>query len=117
LLLLILVSYLGYVITWRVIRAILIPIMQRSKTQFDDLLIKHRFFRKLAYLVPALMLYYFTEDTITIPILITVIRKLLENTKQTLMELSIFANSTALPLSKKEFAFLQLQKEKEMTHP
>lgn len=33
------------------------------------------------------------------------IRKLLENTKQTLMELSIFANSTALPLSKKEFAF------------
>ena len=33
------------------------------------------------------------------------IRKLLENTKQTLMELSVFANSSGLPLSKMEFAF------------
>ncbi len=33
------------------------------------------------------------------------IRKLLENTKQTLLELSTFANSTGLPLSKKEFEF------------
>ena len=78
LLLLIIVSYLSYVVTWRVIRAVLIPIMQQSKNQFDDLLIKHKFFRKLAYLVPALMLYYFTDDTITLPILITIIRKLLE---------------------------------------
>lgn len=78
LLLLIFVSYLGYVITWRLIRAILIPLMQKSKNQFDDLLIKHKFFRKLSYLVPALMLYYFTDDIITIPVLITVIRKILE---------------------------------------
>ena len=33
------------------------------------------------------------------------IRKLLENAKRTLLELSVFANSSALPLSKKEFAF------------
>ncbi|HDO27875.1 MAG TPA: mechanosensitive ion channel [Bacteroidetes bacterium] len=78
LLILILVSYLGYVITWRIMRAIVIPLIQKSKNQFDDLLIKHKFFRKLSYLVPALMLYYFIEDTITIPILITVIRKILE---------------------------------------
>ena len=78
LLVLIIISYVGYVIAWRLIRAIVIPIMQRSKNQFDDLLIKHKFFRKLSYLVPALMLYYFTDDTITLPILITVIRKLLE---------------------------------------
>ncbi|NOX86454.1 MAG: mechanosensitive ion channel [Chlorobi bacterium] len=78
LLILILVSYLGYVVTWRLIRAILIPVMQRSKNQFDDLLIRHKFFRKLSYLVPALMLYYFTDDTISIPVLITIIRKILE---------------------------------------
>ena len=78
LLLLIIVSYLSYVVTWRVIRAALIPLMQQSKNQFDDLLIKHKFFRKLSYLVPALMLYYFTDDTITLPILITIIRKVLE---------------------------------------
>jgi len=74
LILLVLVSYLGYVITWKLMRKVLIPIMKRSKNQFDDLLIKHRFFRKISYLVPALILYYFTDDTVSIPILITTLR-------------------------------------------
>lgn len=78
LIVLVFVSYLGYLITSKVMRKVLIPIMQRSKNQFDDLLIKHRFFRKLSYLVPALMLYYFTDDTITIPFLITIVRTALE---------------------------------------
>jgi len=78
LLILILISYLAYVVTWRVMRVVLIPLLKRSKNQFDDLLVKHRFFRKISYLVPALLLYYFTDDTITIPILIVVIRKILE---------------------------------------
>jgi len=78
LLVLVLTSYLGYVITWKLMRKIFIPLMQRSKNQFDDLLIKHKFFRKLSYLVPALLLYYFTDDTITIPLLINFIRTLLE---------------------------------------
>lgn len=78
LIVLVFVSYLGYLITSKVMRKVLIPIMQRSKNQFDDLLIKHRFFRKLSYLVPALMLYYFSDDTITIPFLITIVRTALE---------------------------------------
>jgi miniconductance mechanosensitive channel len=78
LILLIVVSYIGYVITWKVMRKIVIPFTRRSKTQFDDLLIKHKFFRKVSYLVPALMLYYFTDDTITIPVLISAIRITLE---------------------------------------
>lgn len=78
LIILIFVSYLGYVITWKAMRKIIIPFTKRSKTQFDDLLIKHKFFRKVSYLVPALMLYYFTDDTITIPIVISFIRLALE---------------------------------------
>ena len=74
LILLIFISYLAYLITVKVMRSVLIPIMQRSKNQFDDLLIKYRFFRKLSYLVPAILLYYFTDDTISIPIIITTLR-------------------------------------------
>jgi len=71
LLVLILISLLGYIIAWRLMQKIFIPIMNRSKNQFDDLLVKHKFFKKLSYLVPALMLYYFIDDTITIPVLIS----------------------------------------------
>lgn len=78
LLVLILFSYLGYLLTWKVMRKIFIPLMKRSKNQFDDLLIKHQFFKKLSYLVPAFMMYAFTDDTITIPSLINFIRTGLE---------------------------------------
>lgn len=78
LLMLILLSYFGYWVTWKLMRKILIPIIQRSKNQFDDLLIRHRFFRKVSYLVPALMLYYFIDDTITILILNSFISTILE---------------------------------------
>jgi len=78
LLALVLVSYLGYLITWRLMRKIFIPLMQRSKNQFDDLLLKHKFFRKLSYLVPALIMYYFIDDTITIPVFTSFIKTILE---------------------------------------
>jgi miniconductance mechanosensitive channel len=78
LLALIVMAYVGYFVTWKIMRQLLLPIMQRSKNQFDDLLIKHRFFRKVSYLVPALILYYFTDDTVSIPLLITFLRTLLE---------------------------------------
>ncbi|MCB2207944.1 MAG: mechanosensitive ion channel family protein [Bacteroidetes bacterium] len=64
--LLLLVAYLAYVITWRIVRRLLIPIMRRSKNQFDDLLVKHNFFKKVSYLVPALILYYFSESALLI---------------------------------------------------
>jgi len=71
-------AYLAYIIAWRVMWKVFMPLMQRSKNQFDDLLIKHRFFKKISYLVPALILYYFTDDTITIPALISFITTALE---------------------------------------
>jgi len=78
LILLILVSYLAYVITWRLMRSVLIPLVKRSKNQFDDLLIKHRFFKKVSYLVPALILYYFTDNAISTHTFIIIIKKGLE---------------------------------------
>jgi len=59
------VAYLGYLVTLYLIKRILIPLFNKSKTQFDDLLIKHRFFKRLSLMVPAFILYYFTEDTMT----------------------------------------------------
>jgi miniconductance mechanosensitive channel len=41
-------------------------------------LIKYQFFKKLSYLVPALLLYYFTDDTITIPLIVNTLRIALE---------------------------------------
>ena len=68
---LIIIAYIGYVVAWKLMRKILIPLVQRSKNQFDDLLIKHRFFRKVSYLVPALILYYFIDDAIISLVIVT----------------------------------------------
>lgn len=77
--LLILFSYLFYVITWRIVRKILIPILKRSKNQFDDLLVKHNFFKKVSYLVPAFILYYFAESALNIfPSFIGIFNAILE---------------------------------------
>ena len=79
LILLIIISYLAYRVTVKLMRKILIPILNRTKNQFDDLLLKHHFFRNIAFLVPALLLYYFIEDTITgIPIIYNTVKALLE---------------------------------------
>jgi miniconductance mechanosensitive channel len=59
-----LVSYVAYYITWKLIKKLVIPILKASKNQFDDLLVQHRFFRRLSYLVPALLIYYYTADII-----------------------------------------------------
>jgi len=58
------ISYLAYYITWKLIRKILLPVFQKSKNQFDDLLVKHRFFRRLSLMVPALILYNFSDDSL-----------------------------------------------------
>ncbi len=79
LLLLFFISYLIFRLTWSVMKRILIPVFRRSKNQFDDLLIKHRLFRRISYLVPTLILYYFIQDSIfAIPLIISVIRRVLE---------------------------------------
>lgn len=59
-------SYLAYYVTWKVIRKLLLPIFQRSKNKFDDLLVKHEFFRRIAYLVPAILLYHLSDKSLDI---------------------------------------------------
>lgn len=77
--LLLIISFLAYYITWKLIRKLLIPIFKKSKNQFDDLLIKHKFFRRISYLVPALILYHFSDDALTIfPDFIGVFNAILE---------------------------------------
>lgn len=78
LILLILFSYLAYRLTWYLFKRIFIPIMQRSKNQFDDILLKHVFFKKISFLVPALLLYYFAEGALfDLPFLVNLIKTLL----------------------------------------
>ncbi len=79
LLLLFILSYLSFRLTWVIAKRILIPVFQRSKNKFDDLLIKHRLFRRISYLVPTIILYYFIQDSIfATPVLVSIIRRILE---------------------------------------
>jgi miniconductance mechanosensitive channel len=81
LLLLFALSYLIFRLTWSGMKKVMIPIFQRSKNQFDDLLIKHRLFRRISYLVPTLILYYFVQDSIyALPVVVSVVRRILEVT-------------------------------------
>ena len=76
---LIIASYIAYWITVKLMRRAIIPLLQKSKNQFDDLLLKHHFFRNIAYLVPSLILYYHIEDTISsLPVIVNAIKTLLE---------------------------------------
>ena len=79
LLLLFVVSYVVFRATWSGMKKVLIPVFRRTKNQFDDLLIKHRLFRRISYLVPTLILYYFVQDSVyNVPVLVSVVRRLLE---------------------------------------
>lgn len=51
-----------YRITIIVIRAIVVPIINRSKNKLDDLLIHNKFFKKISYLVPAFWVYHQVKD-------------------------------------------------------
>ncbi len=62
--LLLVIAYLAYRITWYLMRKLIIPVIQKSKTKFDDILLKHYFFRKISFLVPALILYYYLNDAL-----------------------------------------------------
>ena len=76
---LVVVSYLAYKLTVKILRSVIIPLLQRTKNQFDDLLVKHRFFRNLAFLVPALLIYDFIGDTIiSSPGIINAVRSIIE---------------------------------------
>lgn len=61
---LILFSWLAYVITWKIMRRTILPIIQKSKTTFDDILVRHQFFKRVAFFVPAILLYYLLDDAL-----------------------------------------------------
>lgn len=58
--LLIIGSMLTYFITRKVLLSIIHQLTKKSKTKWDDILAEQKFFRKLAYLVPAYIVYIFT---------------------------------------------------------
>ncbi len=58
------IAYGLYRITVVLMKAIIFPIINRSKNRLDDLLLKNRFFKKLAFLVPALWIYYAVKDPV-----------------------------------------------------
>lgn len=79
LLILVLCSIIAYKITVKILWSVVIPVLQKTKNQFDDLLVKHSFFRNIAYLVPALLMIEYTQDTIVgIPFIINFIEAIVE---------------------------------------
>jgi len=65
-------AYLIYRLTVRILRSIFLPLIAKSKTHFDDILLKNRFFIRLSYTVPAALIYFtveneniFIEDTLS----------------------------------------------------
>jgi len=60
------VAFLLYRITVIILRNIVKPFTARSQTHLDDLLIKNRFFRRLSFLVPAILVYFALESEIFI---------------------------------------------------
>jgi len=58
------IAYGLYRVTVVLMKAIIFPIINRSKNRLDDLLVQNKFFKKLAFLVPALWIYYAVKDPV-----------------------------------------------------
>ncbi|MFK5857543.1 MAG: mechanosensitive ion channel [Bacteroidota bacterium] len=54
-------AYLMYKLTVKVLRGVLLPLISKSETHFDDILLKNRFFIRIAYLIPASIIYFTVE--------------------------------------------------------
>ncbi len=53
-------SILSYLATRVIIRRTLTSLIKRSATQWDDILLRRQVFHRLAYIIPVLVLFYFT---------------------------------------------------------
>src|SRR6056297_1761312 len=51
-------AWIGHYITRQLILRIVTRITRRTKTTWDDILVKRKVFRNLAHIVPAIILYY-----------------------------------------------------------
>lgn len=63
---LVILSYGAYKLTVVFLRRIVKPLASRSKTHIDDLLIKNRFFIRIAFLVPVAIIYFNIESDLFI---------------------------------------------------
>ncbi|MCK5857007.1 MAG: mechanosensitive ion channel [Bacteroidales bacterium] len=64
---LILIAWAAFLLSWKIMKRIIIPIVKKSKTSFDDLLENHHFFKRLAYYVPAIILLFLIDNALGIP--------------------------------------------------
>ena len=69
---LIVISLIAFWITQRIIINLLTKVLSKTNTQLDDILIKHKVFTRLAYVVPALIFYTFSY---TVPHFETIIQR------------------------------------------
>lgn len=59
-----LLSYIGFYIAKRIVVVRIGKIAAKSKTNWDDVIFKHKVFHKLAYVVPAMLVYQTIDDAI-----------------------------------------------------
>jgi len=64
---LLIIAWISYILSWKIMKKIILPFVQKSKTSFDDLLENHHFFKRIAYFVPAIILQLLIDDAIGIP--------------------------------------------------
>lgn len=59
-----LISYLGFFIAKRIVVVRIGKLAEKSKTHWDDVIFKHKVFHKLAYVVPAIIIYQTIDDAL-----------------------------------------------------
>ncbi len=64
---LLIIAWLAFLLSWKIMKKIIIPFVKKSKTSFDDLLENHHFFKRLAYFVPAIILQILIDDALGLP--------------------------------------------------
>ena len=55
-----LISWIAHIILRKIILNMFEKFSKKTKTKWDDMLVKHKVFRKLLVIVPLLMFYYFS---------------------------------------------------------
>lgn len=63
---LLLLSFVAYKLTVLLLRKLIVPLIARTKSHLDDLLLKNRFFIRIAFLVPASIIYFSLESDLFI---------------------------------------------------
>ena len=64
---LLIIAWIAFLLSWKIMKKIIIPFVKKSKTSFDDLLENHHFFKRLAYYVPAIILQLLIDDALGVP--------------------------------------------------